>query len=61
MVHIKNKLNGIKKKQAKISRGYRLKPATHNRIKELSRSLELCSDLVLTRALRLLVKRINRK
>ena len=47
--------------QAKISKGYRLKPSTHRLIKQVQRSLNITQDKIITMAIKLFRKETGNK
>jgi hypothetical protein len=49
-----------KKKISTISKGYRLKPATHRLIKTVQKKLNLSQEKVIRAALRLYCKNVNK-
>jgi hypothetical protein len=53
--------NGRQSKNEKIPRGYRLKIATHNKIKELQEMTSGSQDKVISRAIRLYSKELTNK
>lgn len=53
--------NNMKNHDKKISRGYRLKLSTHSLIDELEKLMKTSKDVVITEAISILYKKVNRK